>query len=86
MKNFTENDCYEKARELGRMVLGTEYADRVRIAAEVADDIESKDAMAARQAFNGFLEQVAGILRATVTGEMPAEEPAGHCGGCGWHD
>jgi len=77
------NECFEKARELGQMVLQTELADRVRIARQISD-INQIDEIAladANSKFEEFFEQVVAVFKATVTGEFPAAENHGGCGG-----
>jgi len=74
-------ECFEKARELGHLVLQSEFADRVRIAHDVGtDEIALADA---RDKFDQFFAQIVDVLTATVSGKMPAEEPKSGCGGCG---
>ena len=75
-------DCFEKARDLGRLVLASELADRVRIAKEIGDD---EQLLFAQAKFDKLLQQVVDVFTATVTGEMPTASPGGHCGGCGKH-
>jgi len=75
-------ECFEKARELGRLVLGSEAADRVRIAKELGDE---EQILLAEAKLANLIEQITDIFATTVTGEMPIPKQGGHCGGCGRH-
>jgi len=76
------SECFENARELGRMVLQTELADRVRIAQKVSGELDEMALSDAQSKFDEFFNQVVDILKATVTGEIPAAESRGCGGGC----
>jgi len=77
------NECFEKARELGQLVLKSEIADRVRIAKELGDE---EQMLFAEAGFEKFIQQVTDVLTTTITGEMPkTAQNGGHCGGCGRH-
>jgi len=77
------SECFEKARELGQMILQSELADRIRIAQELGSDADEIALADARDKFDEFFAQIIDVLTATVTGEMPEEEQKSGCGGCG---
>ena len=76
------NECFQKARELGQVILQNELADRVRIAQEIGSDVDEIALADARAKFEEFYGQVFDVLKATITGEFPEEEKSGGCGGC----
>ncbi|MDR2903312.1 MAG: hypothetical protein LBU77_02215 [Clostridiales bacterium] len=82
---------FEKARELGELLLASE--ESLRLADARANYKEngalSAELLSAEKDLNMLVSQVLSVITSTVTGELVEEYAAGcgkSCGGCGNHN
>jgi len=79
------NSIFEKARELGRMIIESEQSIRLADAASASsdDNDNNTELELAEKDLKTLLNQVIGIINETVTGDADGGEAKSVCEKCG---